>query len=180
MKRGLYIGRFQPLHYGHLSSLQWCINRVDELIIAVGSSDKSFEKKNPFTAGERIEMIRNTIVKEMDEKMLQRIILIPVPDIGIHQLWTYNTDILVPKYNVVFTNDHFTSMLYKERNVEVIKPELIKRDHLSATEVRYRISCDKNWQELVSDKTAESIMEMNGIERIKSLYKSTSPSLHDH
>ena len=34
MERGLYIGRFQPLHRGHLHSLLWCIEEVDELIVA--------------------------------------------------------------------------------------------------------------------------------------------------
>ncbi len=81
MKRGLYIGRFQPFHKGHLYSLKWCSDKVDELIIAVGSSDKSFELRNPFTAGERIEIIRENITTEIKEKR-DKIILIPVPDVG--------------------------------------------------------------------------------------------------
>ena len=93
MKRGLYIGRFQPFHKGHLYSLKWCSDRVDELIVAVGSSDKSFELRNPFTAGERIEIIRENITTEIREKR-DRIIPIPVPDVGVHLLWTHNIDLL--------------------------------------------------------------------------------------
>jgi nicotinamide-nucleotide adenylyltransferase len=95
--------------------------------------------------------------------------IIPVPDIGIHKLWTYNVDLLVPRYNVVFTNDQFTTMLFKERGIEIIHPELIDREKLSATEVRYRIANNKNWKELVAVDTAKIIEEINGIERIKTI-----------
>ena len=169
VKRGLFVGRFQPLHNGHLNSIKYCLNKIDELVVVIGSSDKSFEFKNPFTAGERIEMIRETICKEINKETLQKIFLIPVPDIGIHRLWTYNIDLLVPRYNIVFTNDQFTTMLFKERGIEIIHPELINREKLSATEVRYRIANDKNWKELVSVKTAKIIEEINGIERIKTI-----------
>lgn len=175
VKRGLYVGRFQPLHLGHLYSIKWCGEKVDELIIAIGSSDKSFELKNPLTAGERIEIIRETIINETNEK-LQKIILIPVPDIGTHMLWTYNVDLLVPRYNTVFTNDPFTSMLFKERGIEVVQPQMISRECLSATEVRYRMAKDKNWQELVSVPTVKLIDEINGVDRIKKLYNMTYSS----
>ncbi|MBA3749832.1 MAG: nicotinamide-nucleotide adenylyltransferase [Nitrosopumilus sp.] len=169
VKRGLFIGRFQPLHNGHIISIKYCLGRIDELVIAIGSSDKSFEFRNPFTAGERIEIIRETINKEMNRETLQNIILIPVPDIGIHRLWTYNVDLLVPRYDVVFTNDRFTTMLFKDRGIEIVHPELINRENLSATEVRYRIANDKNWKELVSFETSKIIEEIKGVERIKAI-----------
>ena len=70
---------------------------------------------------------------------------------------------------MVFTNDQFTTMLFKERGIETIHPEIINREKLSATEVRYRIANDKNWMELVSNETARIIEEINGIERIKAI-----------
>lgn len=169
VKRGLFIGRFQPLHNGHINSIKYCLNKVDELVIVIGSADKSFEFKNPFTAGERLEMIREAICNEIKKETLQKIFLIPVPDIGTHRLWTYNVDLLVPRYSIVFTNDQFTTMLFKEREIEIIHPELINREKLSATEVRFRIANDKNWKELVSSSTVKIIEELNGIERIKTI-----------
>jgi nicotinamide-nucleotide adenylyltransferase len=172
LKRGLYIGRFQPLHKGHLHSLLWCTGEVDELVVAVGSSDKSFESRNPFTAGERIEMIRNALRSETKDK-LEKIMVIPVPDIGTHILWSYNLDLLVPKYSTVFTNDPFTSMLFEERGKEIVRPNMINRDRMSATEVRKRIADGKDWQDLVSLSTIKLINELNGVERIKKLYNLT-------
>jgi nicotinamide-nucleotide adenylyltransferase len=170
VKRGLFIGRFQPLHIGHINSIKYCLERTDELVIVIGSSDKSFEFRNPFTAGERMEMIKGAIIKEIDKETLQNIFLVPVPDIGMHKLWTHNLDLLVPRYSIVFTNDIFTTMLFKERKIETIHPPLIRRENLSATEVRYRIANDKDWKDLVSIQTAKIIEEIKGIERIKDLY----------
>src|SRR5678816_2438367 len=100
--RGVLVGRFQPFHLGHLSAVKDSSREVDELIIVVGSSQRSHEFRNPFTAGERIEMIRETLVAEqgIDEN---RIMLIPVPDTDIHYLWTYQMDLLVPRYDWVYT-----------------------------------------------------------------------------
>lgn len=142
------------------------------MVVAVGSSDKSFESRNPFTAGERIEMIRNALRSETKDK-LEKIIVIPVPDIGTHILWSYNLDLLVPKYSTVFTNDPFTNMLFEERGKEIVRPNMINRDRMSATEVRKRIADGKDWQDLVSLSTIKLINELNGVERIKKLYNLT-------
>src|SRR5437870_10806299 len=58
MATGLYVGRFQPFHLGHLKAVKYILGRVDELIIVVGSAQHSHTLDNPFTAGERITMIR--------------------------------------------------------------------------------------------------------------------------
>lgn len=178
-KRGLFIGRFQPFHNGHLSSIKLCLTYTDELIIAIGSADKSYEFKNPFTAGERLEMIMESIKEELKDEF-QKIIIIPIPDLGIHKLWTYNMDLLVPRYSIIFTNDIFTEILFKERKINVINPHLVNRQILSATEIRYRIANDKQWQELVSKQTVSIIKEIDGINRIKSLEKIKAENKHMH
>ena len=38
MKRGFYIGRFQPYHNGHQSVLEHIAGKVDEIIIGIGSA----------------------------------------------------------------------------------------------------------------------------------------------
>ena len=45
----VYIGRFQPLHLGHLS----VIERYHDLVIGIGSSQYSRTTDNPLTAAER-------------------------------------------------------------------------------------------------------------------------------
>ena len=58
---GLLIGRFQPFHSGHLDAVLFALSRVENLWIGIGSSNKHNEKRNPFTADERREMIVSSI-----------------------------------------------------------------------------------------------------------------------
>ena len=82
-------------------------------------------------------------------------------------------DLLVPRYTTIFTNDPFTSMLFEERGKDVVRPTMINRDKMSATEVRHRIAGDKDWQALVSSSTIELIHQLKGVQRIKKLYNLT-------
>ena len=49
VKRGVFIGRFQPFHNGHLEAIKKLLIEVDELIIMIGSSQYSHSFDNPFT-----------------------------------------------------------------------------------------------------------------------------------
>ena len=63
MKKGLILGRFQPLHMGHLSIFESVIDNDEELVICVGSSNKKRTKENPYTSIERIQMIEYVLSK---------------------------------------------------------------------------------------------------------------------
>ena len=168
LSRGLFIGRFQPFHLGHKASIDFALSRVDSLVIVVGSSQKSYEVRNPFTSGERILMIKESLNADMnlDEK---RLFIIPIPDINIHSLWTAQISNSVPRFESVFTNDDFTSMLFREIGVKVIEPPLHRRHELSGTAIRKRILNDLEWLNLVSPQTAVVIEEIAGVQRIKKL-----------
>ena len=58
---GLLIGRFQPFHLGHLDAVLFGLSRTENLFIGIGSSNKSNERRNPFSAEERREMIISSI-----------------------------------------------------------------------------------------------------------------------
>jgi nicotinamide-nucleotide adenylyltransferase len=165
---GLFIGRFQPFHKGHLATVKFALGRVDQLVIVVGSAQRSHEPRNPFTAGERIRMIKESLDAD-DEADVRRILIIPVPDIDVHSLWTHQVDMLVPKYDVVFANDLFTLMLFREQGVKAIEAPLYMRDEMAATEIRKRMATEKNWEDLVPKPVSKVIKEINGIERVKAI-----------
>lgn len=58
---GLYIGRFQPFHKGHLSVVLEALDHCDKLIIAIGSAQESGTEKNPFAFELRKELIRRSL-----------------------------------------------------------------------------------------------------------------------
>ena len=55
----VYIGRFQPLHLGHLDTIVSALQQSDKVIIVLGSANSPRTIKTPFTIKERIEMIQS-------------------------------------------------------------------------------------------------------------------------
>lgn len=169
MKRALFIGRFQPFHKGHLEAVKMILKENDEIIIGVGSAQYSHTLENPFTAGERITMIRKTLKEEGIN--LSKVWIVPIPDVHVHTLWVSEVIGYTPKFNVVYTNEPLTRRLFVEAGFEVKSIPFIKRKIYSATEIRRRMIEDKNWEELVPKPVAEYIKEIDGVQRVKDLTK---------
>lgn len=168
MSRGLFIGRFQPFHLGHIAAIKFALTNVDELIIVIGSSQASYDQQNPFTSGERLSMIKDSLNADtlIDCK---KTLIVPVPDTNVHSTWTHTVDMLVPKYDVVFTNNAFTGYLFKQRNIPVTEPKLLNRNDLSGTEIRRRMLKNIKWTNLVTEQTQLVIQKINGVERVKKI-----------
>ena len=162
---GLLIGRFQPFHLGHLDAVLFGLSRTENLFIGVGSSNKFNEKKNPFSAEERKEMI----ISSIESSMLGRVKIFEIPDVDNHDKWTFEIDQIVPKYDVVFTNDEFTKTLFKKRQINVIPVVLKEREKFSGTNIRQLIIDDKNWQDLVPQGTRKVLDKLNAKKRLKNL-----------
>src|SRR5436189_227334 len=60
--RAFFIGRFQPFHRGHLAMVRRILESNEEIIVGIGSAQYSHTGENPFTAGERYEMIKRALV----------------------------------------------------------------------------------------------------------------------
>ena len=171
---GLLIGRFQPLHLGHIEAIKFAMRQLSTLIIAVGSAQISYELRNPFTAGERIRMIKESLDAD-GEADVRRILIIPVPDIDVHSLWTHQVDMLVPKYDIVFANDLFTLMLFHEQGIKAIEAPLYRREEMRATEIRKRMVAEENWEDLVPKPVSKVIKEIKGVERVRAISRRDMP-----
>ena len=162
---GLLIGRFQPFHLGHLDAVLFGLSRAENLFICIGSSNKSNESRNPFSAKERREMIASSI----EPSMTDRIKIFDIPDVGDHEKWTFEIDKTVPKYDVVFTNDEFTKTLFEKRGMNVIPVVLKDREKFSGTSIRQLIVDGKNWQDLVPYGTKKVLDTIDAKNRLKNL-----------
>ena len=69
-KFAAYIGRFQPPHVGHISTIKYCLNVADIAIIILGSSNASRDVKNPFSDVERVKMLRNCFSDEENGRIV--------------------------------------------------------------------------------------------------------------
>ena len=72
----VYIGRFQPFHNGHLAVVQDALTKAENVIVVIGSAHAARSPRNPFTASERKEMIRDSLTPLEKE----RVQIVPVAD----------------------------------------------------------------------------------------------------
>ena len=61
---GVYIGRFQPFHNGHLELITKDIGKLGHLIILIGSANRPRDIKNPWTYEERRDMVTASLLAE--------------------------------------------------------------------------------------------------------------------
>lgn len=162
---GLLIGRFQPFHLGHLEAILFGLLQVQNLWIGIGSSNRSNEMKNPFSADERKEMILSSI----DKKIAEKIKIYYIPDVADHSKWTQEIDSIVPRYDVVFSNDEFTQHLFEKRGIKVIPVTLKQRESLSGTNIRSKIANNQDWKDLVPEGTRNVLLKINAKDRLKGL-----------
>lgn len=172
MARALFVGRFQPFHLGHLYAIETILGEVEELMIIVGSAQMSHEPDNPFTAGERIEMIREALTEaNIDRK---RYMLIPIADAPSHRTWVSYVESQTPRFDVVYSNQALTRRLLIEAGYNVNEIPLHKRSKFEATEIRRRILKGEDWSELVPAPVYRIVCEIDGENRIRDLSKSDS------
>ena len=162
---GLLIGRFQPFHLGHLEALQFALSKVDKLWVGLGSSNKPMEKNNPFSAEERKKMILSSI----DDSMKNKISIYFIPDLDNHVKWIEKIDTIVPKFDIVFSNDPLTDHLYSKRAIDVISIPFLNRDVLSGTNIRNLIISDQKWENFVPEGTKNFLINSSVKERLKNL-----------
>ena len=63
---GIFIGRFQPVHAGHIDAIIQASKQVEKLYILVGSANQCRSIKNPWTFEERAEMISSALLAGID------------------------------------------------------------------------------------------------------------------
>jgi nicotinamide-nucleotide adenylyltransferase len=169
VKRGLFVGRFQPFQNGHLQAVKDALAEVNELIIVVGSAQYSHTLKDPFTVGERLTMIREAL--EEAKVPASRYWIVPVPDVHMHMLWVAEVIGYTPKFDVVYANEPLTKRLFKEAGFKVKHFPLHKREVYSSTEIRKRMIEGKSWKQLVPRSVAAFVEEINGVQRLRDLAK---------
>ncbi len=162
---GLLIGRFQPFHLGHLQALQFALSKADCLWVGLGSSNRPVERDNPFTAQQRKEMI----LASVDDSIRERISIYFIPDVDNHVSWIEKIDAIVPKFDIVFSNDDLTKHLYSKRSVEVLAIPFLDRESLSGTNIRNLIASDQDWRHLVPDGTRNFLEKTGAKDHLKDL-----------
>ncbi|MCE4627911.1 MAG: nicotinamide-nucleotide adenylyltransferase [Desulfurococcales archaeon] len=171
-RRALIFGRFQPFHKGHLSIIKWALEEgYEEIVLLVGMASENYTPRNPFTAGERIEMIR---LSAADERLdLTRIITATIRTLETSIGSVYYVLSYVPKVDTILTRNPVISKIFMDAGVGVREPPKFNRDFWRGERIRELMAKgDPRWMEAVTPTTAEYILSIGGIERLrKSLAK---------
>jgi len=167
---GLYVGRFQPFHLGHLEAVKLILGRVEDVIILVGSAQHSHTLENPFTAGERITMIRLALNEASIDPA--RYTATPLPDAEFHKVWVAHLLSQTPAFQVAFTNEPLTGRLLKEAGIRVEKIPYFHRDIYTSTEVRNRMLKGESWAQLLPPSVASFLKSIDAVERIREISQS--------
>ncbi len=173
-KYGLFIGRFQPFHLGHLKDVKKALKTVDFLIIIIGSSQHKREERNPLSAAERKKIIMHALNAEKIPKTKYSIFT--VNDFGNHYLWINNLlktcknvmdicnsrvkKVKSTKNNTLIfcgteASGHFTAKLLSKKGYNIVKLKLLRG--ISGTKIRKLIREEKRWQHLVPDSVVRKI-----------------------
>lgn len=147
---GLVIGRFQPLHLGHVYLFKKVLELVDCLKIGVGSSQMHNQPKNPFTFEERKKFIEDAL---LDEKIpLSRFEVYAIPDLFNFEKWMNSILEIVEEFEMIFTNNLWIGRLLQNRGKILkygLKYEITK---YNGTRIRNLIRSRKSeWKSLVPD-----------------------------
>lgn len=169
--RGLYIGRFQPFHLGHQAVLEKIAGEVEEIVIVIGSAQESHAAENPFTGGERMEMIYAAL---SEINLRERSIVTPLQDIKRNSVWASHLRSMVPRFDVVYSNNHLVVQLMSEAGIEIKRSPMYQREQYSGTAIRKLMRENDEWSGLVPAAVAAFIKEIGGVERLISVSKSDS------
>lgn len=162
-KRALYIGRFQPIHYGHLDAIRQIFQHkegFDEVLIGIGSAEKGFLPKDPLSAGERFELILEAL--EEVKIPLAKVWIFPVRNIDRYALWPHYVHSLCPEFSAVFSGSPLVRMLWEQafcesNNINVFSLE--KRINISASEVRQKIKEGKPLKNAIPQSVEKYLFE---------------------
>jgi nicotinamide-nucleotide adenylyltransferase len=147
LTRGLYVGRFQPFHLGHLEAIKKILQEVDELVVVIGSAQEA-----------RVD--------------LGRVWIVPVPDVHLHMMWVSAVKGYTPKFEIVYSNEPLTKRLFIEAGYKVKGVSFYERQFYSSTLVRERMLADESWTTLVPKSVADFIKEIDGLNRLRDLTQS--------
>ncbi len=165
----LFIGRFQPLHHGHIYVLNYLLKHFSLIKIGIGSSQVSKIKSDPFTSKERIQFIQTALEKR--EISSGKYKIYEIPDIFNAKKWVNHVVSVVGNFDVIFSNSEWVRQLFQNQGYRLGRKLIIFKKKYNGSNIRNLINKkNSNWKSLVPKEIFQLITEIGGIQRIKQLY----------
>ncbi|MBI2572495.1 nicotinamide-nucleotide adenylyltransferase [Candidatus Woesearchaeota archaeon] len=146
-KIGLFIGRFQPFHNGHLKAIKLILSKVDLLYIGIGSAQESKTQVNPYTVSQRATIIRAALAAVN----IKNYILFSIRDVAQDAVWIRKIAKRVGKNTHVYSGNPHTLRVFHRGGYKTTPLSLYS--NISATKVRRLMKQGQNWKNLVPRST---------------------------
>lgn len=160
MKSSLFIGRFQPFHNGHLKVIKDILKTNESITIVIAGPEKPNEK-NPFSFGEREEMLKKVFDNEGVRYEIRKI-----PDVNDDGEWNEEIKKL-GEFDVAYSRNPWTIRCLKKAGIPVKKHKFYRRWKNCGREIRERILKGEEWKDLVPEEVYEYVRKIKGEERIR-------------
>lgn len=165
----LIIGRFQPLHHGHIYVLKRIFENHKNVKIGIGSSQLSNNYTNPFSDTER----KNFIIAALSKRDISsnRYEIFYIPDIFNAQKWVDHVISIVGDFDIVYANSDWVRQLFKKYGFALGKKIEIFKKKFNGTNIRKLIAIKNDeWRRLVPKEVQNLMINNNGPKRIQKLY----------
>ncbi len=149
---GIIIGRFQPLHKGHLELIKIAGKECERILIVIGSSNAEPDEHNPFDFSKRKQMIEDVL----KENNISNFKIFGLDDIPDDDKWVEHIEKNTQKFDIVYSGDVqdlelFGNTGYKLKSIGRI-------GNINATDIRKKIRAnDESWKELVPGTVIKEI-----------------------
>ena len=164
----LFFGRFQPFHYGHLAAIRWLLERYDEIVVLIGMADESHTWINPFTAGERLLMIREGLREAGIE--LSRVITATIQTLRVYTGNAGYVLAYVPPVDAVATANPPVNRAFRDAGVKTIAPPLVNKTVWCGEHIRRLMAAGSDeWRRYVPRSVAEIIDAIDGVRRVQEI-----------
>lgn len=158
----LVVGRFQPLHFGHIHMIEYAMSKSSSLIVGIGSGNYSNTWDNPFTANERIEMIEASVDFSIPHDFIS------IPDFHDRVKWiTWIKENI--EFDAFFSNSDYEVEIFSDEGFKVYDIPFLDRLKLNGTEIRSLIAEKRDVTPYIPPTIKAYLERINGFERIRSL-----------
>ncbi len=159
---GLVVGRFQPVHNGHVQLIRRAIEDCVHVTVVIGSSTEPVSIRNPFSFEEREAMLRVAFGDQIQ--------VIGVPDLHDPPRYAAHVLGLTGPVDHVFGNDERTLDLFEDDGHRVVRPGLVDRERLEGSTVRaWMAEGDPAWRKSVPKTVANYLDSIEASKRLARL-----------
>lgn len=138
--RGLLIGRFQPLHFGHIYLIHESLKSIQTLIIGVGSAQKKqiHSDENPYSYALRKKMLLSMIQNEGLSSRIESVV--PLIDVPNDSVWCTHVLKKVGSIDVVVTNNDWVSGIFNSVQISTLSVPFFEREKYEGRKIRELMS----------------------------------------